>query len=194
MAEYRAKNKEKLAKKKKEYYQLYKTSPQFLARTQSPEFKAKHIEQQNAYAARNVEKLKEYRRRNSEHRAAKAREWNAEHKEHRRAYMAEYQKKNPEKFLEENMRRRARIYGTSTIGDRKAIVAWMKEWRSKDSVECNWCHGSFRGVDCHADHVIPLKSGGPHTLENLVVSCASCNVQKSGSTPDRWSKRKVPAG
>jgi 5-methylcytosine-specific restriction endonuclease McrA len=31
----------------------------------------------------------------------------------------------------------------------------------------------------HLDHVVPWSQGGTHSVENLVVSCAKCNLAKS---------------
>ena len=38
--------------------------------------------------------------------------------------------------------------------------------------------------DPTVDHVIPLALGGPNTIENVQVLCASCNSEKGGATTD----------
>lgn len=152
------------------------------------ELREKKCRQQKEYAIRNAEKLREYRRINAKARCEKSKAWNHANKEHRAAYMRKYQKDHPEKWYEACMNRRAKMYATSTIGDRKAIVAWMKEFRAKDDVECFWCKDHFKGNECHADHVMPLKLGGAHSLENLQIACASCNRRKNKTHPDHFGK------
>jgi len=44
---------------------------------------------------------------------------------------------------------------------------------------CNTDEGQM-----HIDHIIPRVSGGDHSLENLRVLCAACNLRK-GSRSDR---------
>ena len=187
LAEYRLNNKEKISAQRKLYYDKIKTKPWFREYKKTPEYKARHLAEAKDYASRNVERLKAYRASNSAARSARSSAWNAANREHRKAYMSAYQKANPEKFYEACMMRRAKMYGTSTIGDRKAIVEWMKSWRVKDAVTCKWCGGTFRGIECHADHVIPLKLDGPHALENLAISCAPCNRKKNKKHPDDFT-------
>lgn len=73
------------------------------------------------------------------------------------------------------------LYTTRTIPTTvKAAVV------ERDGLVCRWCgtvvvRGGTR-ADCfrpdylHFDHVHPWGSGGDHTVDNLVVSCARCNL------------------
>jgi len=56
---------------------------------------------------------------------------------------------------------------------RRAILA-------RDGFRCQYC-GSNRQLTL--DHVIPLSRGGASTWENVVTSCAACNVRKGASLP-----------
>lgn len=56
---------------------------------------------------------------------------------------------------------------------RRAILA-------RDGFRCQYC-GSTRQLTL--DHVIPLSRGGASTWENVVTSCATCNVRKGASLP-----------
>lgn len=38
----------------------------------------------------------------------------------------------------------------------------------------------------HVDHLIPLSKGGLHCAENLVVSCATCNLNKHSKLPHEF--------
>ena len=53
---------------------------------------------------------------------------------------------------------------------------------------CYWC-GDKVGKDYHVDHVIPLSRGGSNGPENLVISCAPCNLSKHDKLPHEWSDR-----
>lgn len=39
---------------------------------------------------------------------------------------------------------------------------------------------------CHVDHVTPIAKGGSDDLENLVLACAKCNLQKGTKTHDEF--------
>jgi 5-methylcytosine-specific restriction endonuclease McrA len=46
----------------------------------------------------------------------------------------------------------------------------------RDGRVCQLC-GADEG-EMHIDHIIPRKSGGDHSLDNLRVLCKSCNLRK----------------
>jgi 5-methylcytosine-specific restriction endonuclease McrA len=55
----------------------------------------------------------------------------------------------------------------------------LDEWRGLlAATHCHWCqielHPSIRQID----HVVPLSAGGEHTVNNLVGSCANCNLRR----------------
>lgn len=41
------------------------------------------------------------------------------------------------------------------------------------------------------DHLVPLIQGGAHKSDNIVPSCAKCNVHKGGQTVAQWKGVKV---
>jgi len=53
----------------------------------------------------------------------------------------------------------------------------------RDRYGCVYC-GS--GRDLHCDHVHPVARGGGHEIENLVTSCALCNLSKGSKTLAEW--------
>lgn len=71
--------------------------------------------------------------------------------------------------------------------ERAEIKAWREHWRAMREVLCHWCNEVFAPAGCHADHVIPLSRGGKHSLSNLVISCATCNLRKNARMPEVWS-------
>ena len=56
---------------------------------------------------------------------------------------------------------------------RRAILA-------RDGFRCQYC-GSARHLTM--DHIIPRSRGGPTSWENVVTSCAPCNVRKGACLP-----------
>jgi 5-methylcytosine-specific restriction endonuclease McrA len=50
----------------------------------------------------------------------------------------------------------------------------------RDSYTCQYCGTHTR--DLTIDHVIPRHKGGPHTWDNLVSACKTCNHRKGGKT------------
>jgi 5-methylcytosine-specific restriction endonuclease McrA len=51
---------------------------------------------------------------------------------------------------------------------------------ARDRHRCQYCGADKRLT---VDHVLPRSKGGPHTWENVVTSCASCNLRKGDRTP-----------
>ncbi len=48
----------------------------------------------------------------------------------------------------------------------------------RDNYTCQYC--GVRTRELTLDHVIPRSKGGPHTWENLVSACKTCNHRKGG--------------
>lgn len=51
---------------------------------------------------------------------------------------------------------------------------------ARDRFRCQYCGSEGRLT---IDHVIPRSKGGTHTWENVVTSCAPCNLKKGDKTP-----------
>lgn len=105
-----------------------------------------------------------------------------------RAYRAKHRAKHPERVRRQvqaaSIRRRARkkqAGGTITSADIKARYAAQKG-------RCWWCHGNV-GDTYHIDHVIPLARGGGNGPDNIVVSCATCNLSKGTKLPVEFAGR-----
>jgi len=95
-------------------------------------------------------------------------------------------KENPETKLEIAQRRRARRLN-ATISPEK-ISAWMTRVKSKEFARCYYCRERFRTTKIHFDHIVPLAKGGQHSLGNICVSCASCNLRKGTNLVSSWTR------
>lgn len=51
------------------------------------------------------------------------------------------------------------------------------------SKKCYWCGVPLKNKKVHIDHYVPLAKGGLNSIENLVVSCAKCNLTKNAKDP-----------
>lgn len=67
----------------------------------------------------------------------------------------------------------------------KIDVALLQELRVLQGHRCAYCPAEL-GDRPHLDHVVPLSRGGTHTLDNVVWSCAPCNLSKHAKTPEEW--------
>lgn len=102
----------------------------------------------------------------------KARAWYHANCEKVRAQAREWYHANREKARANNHKRRARKRG-ATIGkvDFKALFI-------RDKGICQICQKPVSKKEWHADHVIPLSKGGEHSMRNLQVTHARCNLSK----------------
>jgi len=57
----------------------------------------------------------------------------------------------------------------------------------KESCECAYC-GAVGKLEW--EHLIPRARGGPDTIDNLVLSCSSCNSSKGALNPIEWYERQ----
>lgn len=67
---------------------------------------------------------------------------------------------------------------------RKAISKRLRyEVFARDRFACKYCGVSSEEAVLHIDHIQPICQGGTNDIENLITSCASCNLGKGGKTP-----------
>ncbi len=64
---------------------------------------------------------------------------------------------------------------------RPKVRLTRKEIFVRDGWQCVYCGRQTRELTL--DHVMPRHRGGPHTWENLVSACKTCNHKKAGRTP-----------
>lgn len=63
---------------------------------------------------------------------------------------------------------------------RPRISLSKREILHRDNYTCQYCGRESRNLTI--DHVIPRHRGGPHSWENLVAACPSCNRLKGGKS------------
>ena len=63
-------------------------------------------------------------------------------------------------------------------------MSWAETTRqviTRAGSRCEYCrmHQALQGATFHIEHVLPQSAGGPDTVDNLALSCPSCNLGKS---------------
>lgn len=94
------------------------------------------------------------------------------------------QKEHPEYGVAASMKRRALKRGAAT--NLAHIREWMKGIKQKKSTICYYCQNRISSDQIHFDHIIALSKGGAHSVENLCVSCAPCNLSKHAKQITAW--------
>ena len=159
---YRAANREKIAAYIKIYQAKNREKLSAMKKARYPEIREKALAYNKVYRAENCEKL-----------AAMKKVYYTAHLDEHLAY---------------HHKQRAKKAGVK-IGDSKAILAWIKGWKTEAAVACHYCSSIAPGTDMTVDHVVPISAGGPHDLYNLVVCCLSCNSSKQNKLPEVWLAR-----
>lgn len=54
----------------------------------------------------------------------------------------------------------------------------------RDDFECQYCGNHPPHVILHVDHIVPVAEGGGNEEENLITSCADCNLGKGARSLD----------
>ena len=159
-------------------------------REKQARWKARNPEKVKLWSAIYVSKSKDKRKasyvNNRPSRLAYSKAYKAKNIELIRAQKKEYRSNNLEKGRASNHRRRARKLGVDGKID-PAIDSWSKAWHGLKKVRCYWCEGSFSPKACHEDHIVALKLGGKHAVDNLCVSCAPCNLSKQARPLSTWN-------
>jgi 5-methylcytosine-specific restriction endonuclease McrA len=135
-------------------------------RAENPE---KFREQERIHYAKNIERKRETDRRRYRRDKEKIK---------RRA--RRYAKNNPDKRSDAQQRRRALKAGAI------AEQVLRAEILRRDGPDCAICgietvrpvHLRSAPNDRHYDHIIPLKRGGRHSMDNVRILCATCNLRK----------------
>ncbi len=195
------KNREKVLARAKSYYESHRE--EILA-------KIKGTPTTQAQRANNAE----WRRNNQDSVRANRKKWKAsegykKHVERRKnnpkratymkAYLGKYHLENQDK-LKADYKRRYQVHKAEYISrsnvrralQQKATVnlssikAWMKSVMSRSKNTCYYCQREIPKGKLHFDHIVALSKGGSHSVENLCVSCASCNLSKHDKPVSAW--------
>lgn len=168
LRQWRIDNKERHAKRKADYY--YSNRESILARS-------KEWRERNAEVV--AQKKAAYRLAHRDAHLERDRLYRAANIDRARERERQYNVENPHVRWVYGYRKRCEGYGVTPIVDDFTKADVIE--RHGDS--CFYCEtGEFENLD----HFVPVKAGGPHTLENVRPSCFSCNRAKADADPDEW--------
>lgn len=162
--------------------------------------KEKVAEQSRAWAAANPGKVAEKAARYREKHPEKAKETleryeakpesKARHARYRasekgKVYKSSWKIANMEKVRRQGIidasRRRVRLMGNGVF----TIIS--KDMRRLLAQSCASCGNTGE----HIDHIIPVSRGGRHSIGNLQMLCAKCNLSKNNKLSIEWRSRSV---
>lgn len=142
-----------------------------------PDQREKQRKHNQAWAARNPEKVKA---RQVRHRGAR-RAYAQAHPEEANEASRRWKKEHPEVTRVANQRRRARR-ASAPVND-FTLDQWM-EIRAEQAGCCFYCGRD--DLPLTQEHKIPLIRGGNHTKDNIVGACQPCNSKKGTKTADEF--------
>ncbi len=144
---------------------------------------------------------KEWRQSNRERVAANKRKWQVQNRERLAVYLKDYGEKNKEhlkdyrkKYWDANRAlsaahtQKRRALEKQAAGNLDLILQFFHSVKSKPSAICYYCQKRTPTKAIHFDHIVPLAKGGQHSVENLCVACAKCNLTKYNRTPAAWTR------
>jgi 5-methylcytosine-specific restriction endonuclease McrA len=146
----------------------YKREPEKIL-AYSKKWKQAHPEKMRFYHARWLEQPE-----NQAKAKGWIKSWMKAHPEKVRAYYQRWYVENQDLLRTSSLRRRS-IYASSPF----QYEEWLEILYVFDQ-KCGYCL-----VECDSltmDHMIPISRGGPHTAENIIPSCRSCNSRKRDRT------------
>lgn len=129
---------------------------------------------------------KEWRLKNKSKKAASDKEYRVKNIDHVREVQRVWKQKNKHRVRLSNLKRKALKKKASVNLD--GMKQWMASILSKPFSTCYYCERKISTSGIHFDHIIPIIEGGQHCVDNLCVSCPSCNLAKGRKPITVWVK------
>lgn len=128
-----------------------------------------------------LKKAKDYYEKNKKELVKKRHLRYLNNKEKAKQYYDAYRKTEKGKMIDINRKhiKRTAIKNGASCSDVMEII--------KKAKNCYWCGVKLEKV--HIDHYIPLSKGGKHIINNLVISCPSCNMAKGAKDPYQFANK-----
>jgi 5-methylcytosine-specific restriction endonuclease McrA len=111
-------------------------------------------------------------------RREQVREWRNANPEKRAAAKEAWKEADPEFYKASKWRSRSRGLGAEV-----AETFSKRDVHGRDGGVCGYCLKKVNAAESTANHVMPLKRGGSHTVNNCVTACLSCASKKRAMLP-----------
>lgn len=191
---YNLEHKQEIAAKRKQYWSLHRDDLLAKKKQYYASNKEKIYERQKAYNQMNRKKVAEYQKRYAAARRTQLLE-----------YWKQYYRKNRERRLE-YQRRYWKQYSQTLHGklSRRASVVnrrarkrsaqgshtpkELQEQLARQKHRCYYCNAKLgeKRNSYHADHIVPLSKGGTNYIDNIVLTCPTCNLKKGDKLLHEW--------
>ncbi len=108
-------------------------------------------------------------------------------------YDRDWRKRNPQRTaaIEFSKHAKRRLLESASKEAVKIISAFVERAKAKEFVICYWCKNTVSGKKCQLDHIVALSAGGKHSIDNICVSCKSCNLSKGKKSLPEWNMHKT---
>lgn len=175
-----------LQKYRRDYYRSHKS--EFAARDKAYRESNRRKCVQNTLRCRskNPDRFKDYQRIWREKNRDRIAQQRDKDRDRARAYHREYYKRRKHDILIKTEKRRALKMAVAV--NIRAVKGFQERVRGSEFVFCYYCERGIAGSEAHFDHIVPLVKGGPHSVENLCVSCPKCNWSKGQKLLSEWRK------
>lgn len=155
-------------------------------------------EELRTWRATNPERARELSRDSSRRRRAtnpersreEQQEWQTANPEKVRKNYNDWRAANPEKWLSfhrinssSRRARKANSNGSHTAAE-WLTLCWASGWR------CTYCGIALNEKTVQQEHRVPLVRGGSDNIENITLSCKSCNSRKHAMTDVEFLQRR----
>ena len=188
--QYQKENKEEIKKQR----ELYREQNREKINTEAKEYRKREarkiaIKDKERYEKNKDNILmqkKEYREKNKEKINTQRKGYRKNNREVIQKRQKSFYKDNPELFSTHRHERRARIKqskGKFTSEELSNLV-------EKSNNKCCYCLENLPNREYQADHFIPLSKGGTNYIENIKISCPTCNFSKHAKMPHVWLREQ----
>lgn len=110
-------------------------------------------------------------------------------------YVKKWIENNPEKAMASrkvrSTRRQLRMKDAGPL-DLSSVIA-LQDYNvntygnCRNPYTCEYCLQEIEG-SYHLEHIVPISKGGKNVLENLAISCQTCNLKKLAKDLEDWDK------
>jgi len=172
--EYRLKNRDALiAYSKKYYYDNFEKIAK-KAKENYPNIK----QERQSY-------FKEYYQKNKDYIIVKNKEWANNNKDKIKEYKKEWSKTEKGIICKKRSKANRRVKEGKKISSQDT-----RDFLNNSDKKCYWCGSKINinnSQSYHLDHYIPLAKGGENSINNIVLSCPTCNLSKGAKDPIKFA-------